>query len=405
MASLIETTTHTLASPPPAPPARYQYLLGSTAQLLLEDTDPDTLCQTIFEALRGPLQLDVYFHYLVSRSGTHLELASSGGNDYVRAALGSRLAFGEAVCGTVAQTCKGMVVTNVQERVDQMTALIRSFGIRCYTCNPLIVKGEVIGTFSFGSSHRDDFNETELDLLKMVVHQVTIATERRIQNEQIRELERLAAIGRFSATLAHEINNPLESLSTILYLLRDHVTGAEGATLVEQAESQVRRLAETSHRTLDLFRGHRQVPMDVNLSQLARDLVSDIRLPHHARLNSHIEDGLRVTATPGELRQVLFNLLINAAQFSPAGKAVVLTVHRVNEKAEVRIRDEGPGVSAEARAHLFQPFYTTRGKGGTGVGLWVSREMIERANGTLTFESDPAVRPGAEFIASLPLLQ
>lgn len=407
MVPFIETGPASTTTPPfpfAKAPEPYQQLLGDTAQLLLQDNDPDTLCQTIFEALRGPLKLDVYFHYLVSKSGKHLELASSGGNEVVRAALGSRLAFGEAVCGTVAQNCTGMVVTSVQQRMDAMTSLIRSFGIRCYTCNPLIVRGAVVGTFSFGSSQRDNFNEAELELLKLVVQQVTIATERRIQNDHIRELERLAAIGRFSATLAHEINNPLESLSTILYLLRDQVVSEDATELLQQAEEQVQRLAETSHRTLDLFRGNKQTPGKVHLSQLARDLAADIRLPHHARLDSRIEDGLYVTATPGELRQVLFNLLINAAQFSPAGKPVVLDVRRAGNKAEARIKDEGPGITAEARAQLFQPFYTTRSEGGTGVGLWVSREMIERAGGTLTFESNPVERPGAEFIATLPLL-
>lgn len=390
--------------PEAPPPPQYQQLLSDTAHLLLQDTDADTLCQTVFDILRKPLQLDVYFHYLVTEDGSHLELASSGGNDRVRAALGSPLQFGEAICGTVAQLCRPMDATHVLTSTDPKTFLIRSFGIRCYSCHPLVIHGHVVGTLSFGSLRRDEFRPDEIELFRLVTQQVTLATERRLQSSRLREMERLATVGRMSATLAHEINNPLESLGNILHLLRTEVHSADGEDLLEKAQSQVERLSETSHRTLDLFRGGRQRPQRVNVSELAHELLADIRLPQHTRVETRIEDGLCVNAIPGELRQVLFNLLINAAQFSPHGRPVTLSVQRAGSEVEVRVRDEGPGISAETRSHLFQPFYTTRHEGGTGVGLWVSREMVERAGGTLTFDSDPTTRPGTDFIARLPLV-
>lgn len=382
----------------------FQDLLSGTAHLLLQDTDPDTLCQTVFDEIRERFQLDVYFHYLVSADRTHLELASSGGNEIVRAALGTSLQFGEAVCGTVAEQCEGMYVTGVQQRLDEMTALIRHFGVRCYTCNPVMVHGRVVGTLSFGSSRRDSFRPDELDVIKLLVQQVSIATERRIQSERLRELERLAAAGRMSATLAHEINNPLDALTTLLYLLRNEVRDLEGADLVHKAEEQVAQLSETTHRTLEMFRGKKQHPYLVDLSALARDLIGDVRLPQHARLRSEIEDKLCVKAVSGEMRQVIYNLLLNAAQFTPPGKDVVLSVRAVNGTAEVRVKDEGAGIPKSAHAKLFQPFYTTRENGGTGVGLWLSKEMVERVGGTLRFESNPEIRPGTEFIVTLPLV-
>ncbi len=86
---------------------------------------------------------------------------------------------------------------------------------------------------------------------------------------------------------------------------------------------------------------------------------------------------LYVSVIPGELRQVLFNLLINASQFSPVGKDFLLSVNRNEDLAEIRVRDEGAGISEDIKARVFQPFYTTRTIGGTGLGLWVSREMVE----------------------------
>ncbi|WP_260703299.1 sensor histidine kinase [Edaphobacter flagellatus] len=383
----------------------HQQILSLTAHHLLQDDDPDVLCQRVFEVLREPLRLDVYFHFLVAADGTHLELASSGGNEEVRAALGMPLQFGEAVCGTVAQRCEWMHITSVQERDDAMTALIRRFGVRCYSCQPLIAKGHLIGTLSFGSSQRDEFSAEELEVFRLVAHQVTLTTDRRLQQEQIRRLEQLALAGRLSASLAHEVNNPLESLNTILYLLRDEPLSPEGRGLLQNAEGEVSRLAETVQRTLEMYRGRQQTPRAMDLSELLRSIVANISLPKKARLACEIEDGLRVSAVPGELRQVVFNLLINAAQFTPDGGSVRLQAKQEDGFAKVTVADQGPGISARARGLIFQPFYTTRIDGGTGVGLWISREMVERAGGTLTFESQPEIRPGTEFIINLPLLE
>lgn len=381
----------------------HQEVLSKTAHLLLADTDPDTLCQTVFEEIRERFRLDVYFHYLVTPDGKGLRLASSGGNEIVRAALGTPLRFGQAVCGTVAATCEAMYVTAVQQRTDEMTSLIRSFGVRCYACNPVYANGQLVGTLSLGSSRRDEFSPDELAVFRLLTQQVSIATERRMQNERLLELERLAAAGRMSAVIAHEINNPLDAIATLLYLLRDEVHSPEGLDLLGKADRQVSRLVDTSHHTLEMFRGKHQAPYRVNLSDLARDLVASIRLPQNARLSCEIEDDLFVEAIPGEMRQVIYNLLINAAQFTPPGKVVTLTVRCADSNVEVRIRDEGPGISAETGSHLFEPFYTTRESGGTGIGLWLSKELVERIHGTLTFLSDPVAHPGTEFIVTLPL--
>ncbi|HEY4355141.1 MAG TPA: GAF domain-containing sensor histidine kinase [Acidobacteriaceae bacterium] len=382
----------------------YTDILSKTAQLLLKDSDPDTLCQEVFEQLREPLEVDVYFNFMVSSDGTYLELASSGGNKAVRDAMGSPLAFGAAVCGRVAQTCRGMYVTGVQDREDDMTELIRSFGIRCYACNPILIREKIIGTLSFGSRRRDSYNSEELEVFRLVVQQVTLATERRLQNERLRHLEQLAAAGRMTATLAHEINNPLESLVNLLHLLQYEVHSEGGSDLLGKAQEQVNRLAETTQNTLRAFRGHHQPMVPVDLSTLASELVEDIRLPQHTRLHSEIERDLCVKAVSGELRQVLLNLLINAGNYTPPGKEVTLTIRRNGDHAVISVKDEGLGISPEIRARLFQPFYTTRGHGGTGLGLWLSREMVQRFGGTLTFESDPDLRPGTEFIVRLPLI-
>lgn len=393
-----------LKQPLPVPqhlPVNYQRLLIESAHLLMQDQDVDALCQSVFDLIREPLHLDVYFHYLVSPDKTHLYLASSGGNEIVRQALGTDLQFGQAVCGTVAQTCEWMYVTDVQHRTDEMTALIRSFGVRCYSCQPLIMHGEIIGTLSFGSSSRDSFMPEELEIFQLIAQQVNLATDRRRQNEHIRDLEKLATAGRMCATLAHEINNPLESLVNLLYLVRDEVKSDIGAEFVRQAEAEVLRLSETTQRTLDLFRGKQQSPRLVDLSELTEELLDSLKLP--VRLIRDIEPGICVFAIPGELRQIIFNIVRNASQFSPVGGEVTVTLHKSDGSAILSVKDQGPGIPRNMRSQLFQPFYTTRVEGGTGIGLWISREMIRHAGGTLTFESDPETKPGTEFLITLPI--
>lgn len=370
--------------------------------LLLQDADADLICQAVFDAIRGPLEIDCYFHYLVVPEGTHMELASSGGNEIIRSLLGTPLDFGQAVCGTVAQRCEGMHVRYVQHSSDPMTSIIRSVGVRAYSCSPLLLNDRILGTLSFGSTERDAFSQEEIELFGLIAQQVTLATDRRQKQEHLRYVEQLATAGRMSAALAHEINNPLESLATVLYLLRDEVQTAEGREHISMAEAQVSKLAETTRRTLEMFRGKMPLACPVNISELTAELAQDIRLPRDVELRTEIDPAICVRGVPGELRQVLFNLLLNAASYSPVRGAVTLTVKRAGPNCEIRVRDQGPGIPADVQAKVFQPFYTTRRSGGTGIGLWISKEMIERYGGTLTFTTSP--ENGTEFLARMPVV-
>jgi len=377
-------------------------VLSSTAHLLLQDGDPDTLCQAVFEILRDSHSIDVYFHYLVTPDGKCLELAAAGGSNAVRDAIGTRVNFGSAVCGTVALHQKSLYLC-LLGRTDAMTEYVRGFGARCYACYPLQANGRLLGTLSFGSTSRNSFEQGELDLFSLITEQVTLATERRRQIGQLQELERLAAAGRMSATLAHEINNPLHCLHNYLEELGDKVHSPEAKTLVEKARRQVDELAGITHRTLQMFRGDHATPVRCDLSSLARELLLDTRLPGNARLVSSIQPEVSVFAVPGELRQVIFNLLLNAAHFSPPGREVRIELRRATTTAEIRVTDQGPGIPAAARDHIFQPFFTTRGQEGVGIGLWASREMVRRIGGDMSFNSEPTLRPGTEFLVTLPL--
>jgi len=141
---------------------RYLGALTNITSLLLRDAPPDEVCEAIFRELRSVLQLDAYFHFRVTTDGTRLKLASCRGCPPERLESIEFLEFGQAVCGTVAARRQSMYVPNIPECVNEMTLFVHSIGITCYTCQPLIVNGRLLGTFSFGTRSRVEYSEQEL---------------------------------------------------------------------------------------------------------------------------------------------------------------------------------------------------------------------------------------------------
>lgn len=385
-------------------PPLYQQLLGEIAYILLQDGEVAFLVQSVFDKLRDPLQLDIYVHYLVEGDGQHLSLASYAGDAALHPTRDRRLEFGESISGTVARTAQPLYVPEMQSRTDTMTSMLRSRGMGVYACEPLIARTRLVGTLAFGSRQRDHFLPDDLALFRMVARQLGLAIDRRLQNAQFSELVREAAAGRMSATLAHEIRNPLEALSNLVYLLRTEPDAQSRTTLLNQTQQEVDRLAATVRNTLDQFRGKRQPAAPAALDSLIATVIDEVRLPNNVPIEHHLEPQLRASVNATEFRQVLVNLLVNAAHFTPPGKPVHLTLSRLNDQAEIRVIDQGPGISEDTRQHIFEPYFSTRKNKGTGLGLWFSRELIHAVGGTITFHSEPETQPGTEFLVTLPLL-
>ncbi len=157
--------------------ARLELLSNLSAQLL-HYHDPVKLLDQVSQRLTELVDVDVYVHYQRSENNTHLALAAIGGYpEEVRSQL-NRLEYGQAVCGTVANTCRPMIVQNVQQSTDPLTKLIRRLGIMAYACHPLMVNGQLFGTLSFGSRKRAFLDAETIDLLRTVCDLIAIAFER-----------------------------------------------------------------------------------------------------------------------------------------------------------------------------------------------------------------------------------
>ena len=207
--------------------------------------------------------------------------------------------------------------------------------------------------------------------------------------------EKLAAVGRLATSIAHEINNPLAAMTNLVYLALGHDNLPEVQELLQQADRELRRVSKVATQTL---RFHRQASKPQLLS--TEGLVESVLVVYEGRLrNSNIRVEPRgyakqpVECFEGDIRQVLSNLVGNAIDAMPRGGRLVIRSREGTEWSSGRVglfltvADSGCGISPEARGKLFEAFFTTKGIGGTGLGLWISAEIMERHQGRIRLRS------------------
>lgn len=225
--------------------------------------------------------------------------------------------------------------------------------------------------------------------------------------------EKLAAVGRLAASIAHEINNLLESVTNLLYLARASSDLGEIQYYLSTADRELRRAAAIASQTL---RFHKQSSSPTNVT--SKELIDDVLSIYHGGLvNSHVQVEKQnrtqktVRCFEGEIRQLMNNLVGNAIDsMHPEGGRLLL---RGREGTDWRtgvcglvitVADTGPGMSPQTQAKAFEPFFTTKGIGGTGLGLWISREIVIRHNGRLSVRSSQSeLSRGSVFVLFLPL--
>ena len=227
-------------------------------------------------------------------------------------------------------------------------------------------------------------------------------SERKRTEDVLHATEKLATTGRLAAAIAHEINNPLEGVTNLLYLLENHASlDATARRYARMAQEEVARVARIARQTLAFYR-EPTVPVEVNLAELVQGLLELYTHKLQSRrvtLEKRLEDSTPITASPGELRQVLSNLLGNALDAVPEGGAIKVHVfqsrdwrHRWQEGVRITVADNGHGIPQEHRRSIFDPFFTTKGEKGTGLGLWVSHGIVQKYGGSIHVHS--SVRPG-----------
>ena len=249
-------------------------------------------------------------------------------------------------------------------------------------------------------------------------------TQARQAEEALRRSEKLAAVGQLASSIAHEINNPLEAVINLLYLVRSAESLEDVRTYAMLAESELARMSDI---TLQTLRFHRQQtdPTPVDLNETIPAVLRLYTARFHARkVMVHLR--LLPTDKPllleGDLRQVLNNLIRNAYDAMPTGGHLYVRLRRSTcEKTgvsgvRITVADTGSGFLPRIRKHLFEPFHTSKDATGTGLGLWISKGIIDKHQGRMQLRSrleaepsafaeqtDPSPSHGSVFSLWLPL--
>ncbi len=233
-------------------------------------------------------------------------------------------------------------------------------------------------------------------------------TARKTQEATLRQSEKLAATGRLAATIAHEINNPLEAVTNLIYLCRtDQSVPPNIQRLLETADDELARVAQIAQQTLGFYRDTAR-PSQVNLTAMLIGIVNLFaRKLQFKRLTcrTHVQPGLNVYGLQGELRQVFSNLLVNAIDASQDGEIVIRACGRTcagRPGVSCVIADHGSGVAPQIRERLFSPFITSKQSVGTGLGLWVTRGIVHKHGGTIHYRTRTEQPSGTVFRVFLP---
>ena len=338
-------------------------------------------------------------------------------------------AFDEGVPGWVVQHCQPLLVEDA--RMDaRVHPIVVTEGVLSVLAVPLITHGQVTGVLTlFSQTSTHAFDQSTLQLAQVFADQSAVflenarlvgelrhsaaELERRVEERtrqlkekqvQIIQAEKMAAVGRLAASMAHEINNPLQAITLHLQLMADEMQSPETARQLNIVQQEFNRIAGIVERLLDFQRPQAGEMQPINIlatletiltladKQLERTGIDLVRL-------LPVESPL-VAAVENQMKQVFLNLVLNAAEVMPEGGTLTIAARREDDEIIIEFADSGPGLDEETAARIFEPFFTTKSDG-SGLGLAISHEIVANHDGTLTVASRPG--GGAVFTVTLPV--
>ena len=397
--------------------ARIQALrpLFDIIESFLAETHPEHLLELVLNAVCGHLRCGHAGFYQRISEGKSLTLIS--GRGITLAEEESNVNGG--IIGRVDALSTPIWVNATGPGEPELKEVLVAQGLSSVMCAP-ISRLDLHGVLYAGQdAAAPAFREVEWEMFLLLVRQATVAMEnarlygelreyvRRVEESQqaLIRAEKMAAAGRLTASIAHEINNPLQAVQNCLHLAtRDEVSEKKKREYLDLANIELNRLMSTVQRMLDFYRPGAVEPQRVDLVALLRHVINLLSPQLQAR-------GIRVSTgfsskissifvVSSQLEQVFLNLVLNAYDAMPGGGELRLSARQVRDTVEILVQDSGPGVSDDLRARIFEPFVSSK-QGGTGLGLSVSYGIVSAHGGSLDLLPDRG--PGACFRVILPI--
>jgi PAS domain S-box-containing protein len=323
----------------------------------------------------------------------------------------------------VAEQATGWTIAEAQGKLLEAVFNIVNEATRSTVENPVrkvIASGRIVGLANHTVLLRKDGTEIPIDdsaapivssgRIEGVVLVFRDITEAKQSQAALMRSEKLASVGRLASTIAHEINNPLEAVSNLLYLLeQDPTMNAVSKERVEVAQAELARAAEVSRQTLS-FHKLQQKRQRVNVKEAVESV---LRLYDSRAENRRVEFATQIAPTvyvhavPTQFRQILSNFVTNALDAMPSGGVLTIAASAVQNDGrptvELCFTDNGTGIDKADLKKIFEPFYTTKADVGTGLGLWLTKSIIGEHDGEVQVESDTTPgNSGTTFRVRLP---
>jgi len=323
----------------------------------------------------------------------------------------------------VAEQTTGWPIADAQGQLLETVFHIVNEETRALVDNPVrkvLAEGRIVGLANHTILVRRDGSEIPIDdSAAPIVYRGAIAgvvlvfrdiTEAKRSQMALMRSEKLASVGRLASTIAHEINNPLEAVSNLLYLLaQDQTLNPVAKGRVDLAQAELARAAEVSRQTLS-FHKLEQTRQRVNV----KEAVDSVLRLYQSRagnkqvsFTSEVPPEVYVYVVPSQFRQILSNLVTNALDAVASGGeltiAAQLALTNGRDMVELRFRDNGIGIPKSNIAKIFDPFYTTKADVGTGLGLWLTKTIVSDHDGQIEVQSDTSPgSSGTTFVVTLP---
>lgn len=391
--------------------ARRSALTAEAAGALLQSDNPHAVIERLCRQAMADLDCQFFFNFLFDRLTGSLRLNAFAGAPEHEARLFEQLDYETALRGCVVRDCKSKGACTAHHL---RAKLRKSYGVTAYSCHPLIAPGRVIGTLSFGSRTRSEFNDLEIEVMETLSHFVSIAIARAEMEQALRQSDRRK--DEFIATLAHELRNPLAAIGNGFSVL--NVT--DGAALPRLRPMLDRQLGLLVRLVDDLLETARIKTGKIELKKQRVDLANAINQSiqssepllgsraHNVAVRLPSE-ALFVEGDPARLVQVFANLIDNAAKYTAPNGWIDVSAARYGAEAVVSVRDNGVGIPAEKLDSIFDMFSQIGCRpedslGGLGIGLNLARGLIEQHGGRLEARSG-GLGCGSEFMVRLPLLR